>query len=310
MCDLARSQIRLYEDEVVSGRLASGSIEKQQASNGLLIYLFHLSLGHTSLGEHQEAIQVSRRFVEQYEALPPVLQADINNMNMYIQLLHNTGLTLERSGDVQGAITNLTAAANMIDRTANGTSDPSAALAPTLVKLDHRSDIYSALGNLYTACKQFPLGTDWHHRAVSVENSKPRSDRKWTTYHAAASCLAQQGKFEEAIQNDTEAISFFADPTSPASTQQPNPRIFFNRGLCYQRLAEPNWEASIADFTRVLMIDERTFPKAYVLRAKALLRQQEWSRVVEDCQAALKLTPTDAQAREFMTFAQQQLEQQ
>lgn len=94
------------------------------------------------------------------------------------------------------------------------------------------------------------------------------------------------------------SLNFLLRPSLCACS---NPRLYFNRGLCRQKLEQ--WSESIPDFSAVIALDPRFNPKSYVLRAKALLRQEDWAAVITDCEAALALAPQDGQAREFLEFA-------
>lgn len=306
MIELCQREILLYETECLNGLLPFDSLEKQQASNGILLYLFHLSLAFQTCLKYEDGLEISKRFIQQYEALPPILQMERNNISMKVQLLHNIGLTLEGQGNVEGAISNLTQAVDLIERTLIDHPDG---------EFDHRSDIYSTLGNLYTSRKDFETACDCHLKAMTLEDLKqPSSKRKWLIYHAAGSSYAQKGDFKRAIECDSNAIDLILE-----RNDTPDPRIYFNRGLCYQRFRSedgtvttpsPKFEESIQDFTRVIQLDSHNFPKAYILRAKGYLQQQQWLKVIEDCQMALRLLPQDLQAREFLNFARQQMEGQ
>jgi tetratricopeptide (TPR) repeat protein len=156
-----------------------------------------------------------------------------------------------------------------------------------------RSEVCSALGNLYTLLRDLDAAATWHARAVANEETKARGagkGRLWNVFHAAAACHAQRGQFLEAVRLDTEALELHSQ----------NARVYFNRALALQKLNQ--WSDSIPDLTRVVQLDPSN-AKALVLRAKALLRQERWKEVVDDCEKALAIAPQDSQAGEFAAFA-------
>jgi len=265
------------------------SLAKERAANGLLLYLNHAFQAHTALGEFSVAAGVARRFEEVFATLPANLSAIKENKEMRIQLRYNAGLALEKTGQAAEALGQLEAAAALVDAEAS-------ALGPGR-HVPLRSEVCSALGNLLVSQRELDRASAWHARAVENEElAEGSGPRKWGVYHAAASCAAMRGDFLRAVEWDTRAIDMMQ--------QQANPRVHFNRGLCLQKLNQ--WGESVADFTRVVALDPANV-KGFVLRAKALLRQERWADVVADCDAALKLAPQDAQSREFKEFALQRL---
>lgn len=316
MVQVCTRQVALYHAEVASGLLAANSVELNQASNGLLLYLFYLSLAQTALQQFASALASADAFQREFASLPALLQGEPANSSMLVQLLYNSGLALERQGDPHGAIRQLTKAAEQMDKcTGAGGDGTSAAGASSTSSLpssyDHRSSILSALGNLTTGLKDFPAGQRWHQLAMASEDTRsPLAARHWSIYHAAASCFAQSGDFARSIEFDSRAleVAAAAGPTGGPAGKL-HPRVYFNRGLARQRTAD--WQGSVEDMTKVIDLDGAGHPKAYTLRAKARLKETpepQWQLVANDCQTTLKLAPTDTQARELLQFAQQQLQ--
>ena len=303
MLALCNHQIALYNSEVESGLLQLQSIERSQALNGLLLYLFNLSLAYSSLQQFPLAMSTAERFQSTYSTLPDILQDEPVNSSMLVQLLHNSGLTLERQGDVQGAIGMMKRAVERMEKSGSGDASSStpASSNPSFSSL--RSSIYSSLGNLYTSLRDFDSARQWHTKAVESEEAE--REKRWAIFHAAASCFAQSGDFAKATAFDSQAIDIASASSSGGLSGPLNPRVYFNRGLAKQKLNE--WQESVEDFTRVLALDATNTPKAYTLRAKANLQLQNWPAVVADCQTVLKLTPADNAAREYLAFAQGQL---
>ena len=327
MIALCRGQEQLYNSEVSSGVLGLGlgldlgSPDRDRASNGLLLYLYHLSLAHSARAEFAVGAEVAQRFSSLYAGLPRLLQDQQSNVELHVQLRYNAGLALERAGQRAQAMEQLLAAAALVgvDQTvreaaavAAATTGATGAAADTAPTVDAdadadaaprpyvalRSEVCSALGNLLTGARDFDAASVWHGRAVANEDLRLREPahahahlRKWAVYHAAASCAAMKGEFAAAVALDSQALLL----------HQAEPRPYFNRGLCRQKLEQ--WADSIQDFSAVIALDPRFNHKSYVLRAKALLRQEEWAAVIKDCEAALALAPQDGQAKEFRDFA-------
>ena len=288
---LCAAQEALYHREVASKVLSAPDGSLDRATNGLLVYLSHLARAYINRRQLPEASAVVLRFQGLYDALPEVLRSDSANRDALCGLKYNLALLLQSAGEIPEATAELLAAASLVHA---DTDDASQSYLPL------RSDVCSALGNLYAlpSVKDLAAAGRWHALAVANEDRAPSgAQRKWGVYHGAASCAAQSGRFAEAINLASQAIEL----------RKTEPMLYFNRAVCFQRIEAPEWDRSAEDFAMTLQLAPGFNPKAHTLRAKALVNLERWAEAVAACEAAIKLAPADAQARDLMNFAKQRL---